>query len=191
MFRIDINSWLRRWLVMSFVAAALALPALAQLTLDWYTIDGGGHTFSSNGSYRLGGTCGQPDAGSMSGSQYDLRGGFWRGGTPASAVYEDPDFPEVVDLPGELRIVTGLMNPFRYETGIRLELPVPHHVAVNVFDHSGRLIRRLHNAETAAGTHRLAWNGTDDRGQRVASGIYLLHVRAGDQVSKRRVVLMR
>ncbi len=42
-------------------------------SIDWYTIDGGGATFS------IGGSIGQPDAGSLSGGSYQLNGGFWGG----------------------------------------------------------------------------------------------------------------
>jgi len=47
--------------------------------LSWNTVDGGGYTFSSAGSYTLGGTIGQPDAGTQSGGSYGLEGGFWGG----------------------------------------------------------------------------------------------------------------
>src|SRR5688572_20213850 len=47
--------------------------------LSWSTVDGGGGTFSTGGSYSLGGTIGQHDAGSMSGGTYSLDGGFWGG----------------------------------------------------------------------------------------------------------------
>jgi hypothetical protein len=47
--------------------------------LSWYTIDGGGATFSVGGSYALGGSIGQPEAGSLSGGTYTLSGGFWSG----------------------------------------------------------------------------------------------------------------
>ncbi len=45
-------------------------------SIDWYTIDGGGATFSTGGSYSLGATIGQPDAGLLSGGSYQLNGGF-------------------------------------------------------------------------------------------------------------------
>ncbi|MCX7841184.1 MAG: hypothetical protein N2559_17235 [Anaerolineae bacterium] len=45
--------------------------------LTWSTIDGGGATFSTGGTYELGGTIGQPDAGTQSGGTYVLSGGFW------------------------------------------------------------------------------------------------------------------
>ena len=50
-------------------------------TLDWWTVDGGGHAFSEGGGYTLGGTIGQPDAGVMAGDPYTLQGGFWPGGS--------------------------------------------------------------------------------------------------------------
>jgi hypothetical protein len=69
------------------VLAAMLLVtsvALAQegdgYDLSWSTVDGGGFTFSSGGGYELGGTVGQHDAGSMSGGDYVLSGGFWCGG---------------------------------------------------------------------------------------------------------------
>lgn len=62
---------------------ALALPAHAQLAIDFYTIDGGGGT-SSGGSYTISGTIGQPDASTtvLSGGSYELRGGFWHAAVP-------------------------------------------------------------------------------------------------------------
>jgi len=46
--------------------------------LSWSTIDGGGGT-STGGNFTLSGTLGQPDAGMMSGGDYELTGGFWGG----------------------------------------------------------------------------------------------------------------
>jgi hypothetical protein len=66
--------------VLATVALLLVVStALAQSGYDlaWWTVDGGGETFSTGGSYTLGGTIGQPDAGVMSGGTYTLGGGFW------------------------------------------------------------------------------------------------------------------
>jgi hypothetical protein len=68
----------------------LAGGALAQsgngYDLSWWTVDGGGYTFSTGGVYTLGGTIGQPDAGVLTGGEYTLGGGFWGGGA-VSAQY--------------------------------------------------------------------------------------------------------
>jgi hypothetical protein len=56
--------------------------------LSWWTVDGGGETFSTGAGYSLGGTAGQPDAGPvMSGGDYQLTGGFWPGGGGPYRVY--------------------------------------------------------------------------------------------------------
>jgi hypothetical protein len=67
-------------------AAAIAMttaPAHAQLSISWYTIDGGGGT-STGGAFTLTGTIGQPDAGAaLTAGGFSLSGGFWTGaGSP-------------------------------------------------------------------------------------------------------------
>src|SRR5437879_5229914 len=79
-------------------AAVLAVSGARAQTYDlsWYTIDGGGATFSTGGAFQLGGTIGQPDAGSfstpLSGGAFTLVGGFW----PAAA--------QQCTLPGDMNL---------------------------------------------------------------------------------------
>lgn len=65
-----------RWL--AGVLIVVPLMAVAQLSIDWSTIDGGGGT-SSGGAYSMSGTIGQPDARQlpMTGGSYEMTGGFW------------------------------------------------------------------------------------------------------------------
>src|SRR3989442_3601084 len=60
------------------LALLAVVPANAQYAIDWFTIDGGGGA-SSGGGFTLSGTIGQPDAGTLSGGNYTLQGGFWPG----------------------------------------------------------------------------------------------------------------
>ena len=67
-------------------------PAQAQqpqqsYDLNWWTVDGGGGTFSTGSGYSLGGTVGQPDAGVLGNDGYTLSGGFWCGGALAVTGY--------------------------------------------------------------------------------------------------------
>lgn len=84
----------RFFLAVDVLAAGLLMAgiALAQsgggYDLSWSTVDGGGATFSTGGTYALGGTAGQPDAGLLSGGTYALQGGFWGGPAPAAAAYK-------------------------------------------------------------------------------------------------------
>lgn len=56
--------------------ALVSVAALAQYSIDWSTINGGGNT-ATGGSYSLSGTIGQPDAETSVGGTYELFGGFW------------------------------------------------------------------------------------------------------------------
>ncbi len=55
--------------------------------LSWWSVDGGGGTFSTGGGYSLGGTAGQADPGVLANGGYNLGGGFWRGGKAAGVRY--------------------------------------------------------------------------------------------------------
>lgn len=89
---------LRKHLIaVALSACALALLLLAAprassqsggaYELTWNTIDGGGITFATGGSYQLGGTIGAPDAGAMGGGAYALAGGFWSGVLAKQTIY--------------------------------------------------------------------------------------------------------
>lgn len=74
------------------VTAALAQgpaagPHQAGYDLSWWTVDGGGSSPGGGTGYNLGGTAGQPDAGSLSAGGYTLGGGFWGGGVVVSSRY--------------------------------------------------------------------------------------------------------
>ena len=60
-------------------AQDVALAQSGGYDLSWWTVDGGGATFSGGGGYSLGGTAGQADAGALAGGSYTLSGGFWYG----------------------------------------------------------------------------------------------------------------
>lgn len=73
-------------LVILFLGATTALAqSSGGFDLSWSTVNGGGQTFSTGGSYTLGAAIGQPDAGVLSGGGYILEGGFWGGGQIVSS----------------------------------------------------------------------------------------------------------
>ena len=73
-------------------------------------------------------------------------------------------------------------NPFRERVSIGFELPNPTQVDVAIYDARGRRVRGLRRGEGAAGWNTLSWEGRDDRGRVVPSGVYFYRVVAGDEV---------
>src|SRR4051812_11626146 len=79
---------MKRRFTLAAILLCLAARAHAQTggvySLAWSTFDGGGQTAVSGGVYQLGGTAGQPDAGSFAGGVYAVNGGFWGAATGAA-----------------------------------------------------------------------------------------------------------
>jgi len=82
-------------------------------------------------------------------------------------------------------------NPFNPSTHVEYVLPTRSHVTVTVFDMLGRRVRTLVDAVMGSGTHTATWDGSDERGKAVASGVYLYRMEAGEHTESRRMVLVR
>jgi hypothetical protein len=102
---------------MSFKALFLGLACSGSIhlansqtySIGWSTIDGGGGT-STGGVYAVSGTIGQPDAGSMSGGQFTLQGGFWA----LPVAVQDTNAPALLivpDVPGKARVSWSPATP--------------------------------------------------------------------------------
>jgi hypothetical protein len=182
------------WTVLSgavMVLCSLTPLARAELSITWHTVDAGGHTFSGGGTYDLGGTCGQPDAGVVLGGTYRLGGGFWRGGQGLSGVVAGPGGEFELPAPVTFLVQTDARNPFTTQTGIRLELPTAQPVDVRIFDHAGRLVCRVFEGWLPPGRHSLVWVGDAHDGRQAPAGVYLLQVRVGDHITHKRLVYFR
>jgi flagellar hook assembly protein FlgD len=74
----------------------------------------------------------------------------------------------------------------------KFELPVAEHVSAGVFDVQGRLVSSLAQDELlGAGNHELRWDGLDRTRAKVAAGVYLFEMRAGDETLVRRALVIR
>jgi hypothetical protein len=83
-------------------------------------------------------------------------------------------------------------NPFNPQTTIRYDVVAGGaHVNISIFDVAGRRVRELVDERRAAGTWSVQWNGDDDHGQRVASGVYFYRMRAGGFTETRKMVLLK
>jgi len=105
-------------------------------------------------------------------------------GVPAS----EPTAPRVVTL--------GPIHPNPLEPRARLltvpfALPTADNVTLRIFDVSGRTVRRLAHGRFEAGLHQVTWDAVNERGARVASGIYFVRLDAGAESRRSKLVLIR
>jgi hypothetical protein len=82
-------------------------------------------------------------------------------------------------------------NPLVSETTLRYTLSAPAPVALSIHDVTGRRVATLVESCWPAGSHSAVWNGCDESGARVASGVYFAHLLAGDAVRTRKLLVVR
>ena len=95
------------------------------------------------------------------------------------------------DTPARFALEQNHPNPFNPRTDIRYALPTDGDVNLRVFDMRGRLVNTLVAGPQLAGRHSVTWDGTDQHGTRVASGIYLYRIESGDFVQQRKMTLVK
>jgi len=100
------------------------------------------------------------------------------------------DCEEMIEDAG-VRLTSIRPNPASSGAEILFELPEPAWVRLEIYDTMGRMVRTLIDDRQTLGMHSTAWNGTDDRGLSVCSGVYFCTMTAGDHQSRRRIVLLR
>jgi flagellar hook assembly protein FlgD len=82
-------------------------------------------------------------------------------------------------------------NPFAAIANIEFSLSSPARVEVSVFSVDGSRVRRVESADYPAGESRILWDGTDDGGRRLPSGVYLVRVSANFASAATRVTILR
>ncbi len=99
---------------------------------------------------------------------------------------------EPATAPQQFLLSQNYPNPFNPETTIPFALSQPAGVTLKIYNARGQEVRTLlNNASKSAGQHRVTWDGRDNRGQIVASGVYVYRLSAQGVVQSRRMVLAR
>jgi photosystem II stability/assembly factor-like uncharacterized protein len=116
--------------------------------------------------------------------------------TYGSGVFERPLVSEVSAvaerLPiAQVQLAQNRPNPFNPSTVISYRLPRALLVDLVIYDAAGRRVRTLVHAEQDAGERRVRWDGRDEKGRQVASGMYLYELQAGGEVSRRKMTLVK
>ena len=104
--------------------------------------------------------------------------------------------PMTQAVPEQTRLLANYPNPFNPETWIPYHLATDTHVKVHIYDTRGSLVRSLELGHQRAGTYtsrgRAAyWDGRNDVGERVASGIYFYQLQADGLSSLRKMVIVK
>jgi hypothetical protein len=94
-------------------------------------------------------------------------------------------------LPASYSLHTPYPNPFNPSTTISFDLPKRAGVKLVVFDVLGRELRKLIDQEMAPGAHSVKWDGTNDVGKAVASGVYFYRLSADQYTNCKKMLLLK
>ena len=95
-------------------------------------------------------------------------------------------------IPKENYLGTPFPNPFNPLTTISFGLKEPSRIALTIYDVTGAVVKSFcRNELLKAGLYTRRWNGTNDRGASVSSGIYFLQLKTGTFTKTQRMVLLR
>jgi len=200
---------MRNGIVLSLVSVALCLLLLAPAGHAGGEASTEGHATAARSTYQLQaavigaagsqgsssgllcrGTLGQPaTVGEGTSAGLAVRSGFWAAPTLLTPAAQD--ISGSASLTQRTVLLPNFPNPFNPSTTIRYTLAEETPVALTVFDVSGREIRTLTRGTEQAGPHEAVWDGRDNHGRDVSSGLYFYLLRAGDFQDTRKMVLLK
>ncbi len=86
-------------------------------------------------------------------------------------------------LPKTFKLEQNYPNPFNPQTTIQYQVPKAANVVIDIYNINGQKIRTLIDDQKAAGFHTAIWDGRNDLGLQVSTGLYFMQMRAGDYVN--------
>ncbi|MDZ7263070.1 MAG: FG-GAP-like repeat-containing protein [candidate division KSB1 bacterium] len=113
------------------------------------------------------------------------------GGTILLATANNDPSMQVKELPQEFVLQPNYPNPFNAETVIGYGVPRSSYVKIQIFDIAGRCIRTLIAADQDAGYHQVRWNGKDNQGVTVGSGVYLCRMEAAGFQANLKMIMIK
>jgi hypothetical protein len=101
------------------------------------------------------------------------------------------DEGEGPNVPDRFALFQNQPNPFNPETKISYNLPQGCEVSLTIYDILGRRVKTLFEGYQNAGIHSLLWNGRDDEGRQLSSGVYFYRLQAGELNQTRKMALVK
>ncbi len=94
-------------------------------------------------------------------------------------------------LPTTFALSQNYPNPFNPTTEIQYQVPEKNHVSIKVFNISGQLVKTLVNTAKDAGSFTVKWDGRDQAGFQLPSGVYMYEMKAGSFIQNKKMLLIK
>ena len=110
---------------------------------------------------------------------------------PSNSIVYNPVSNDDPGLALSFNLAQNYPNPFNPNTRIDFSIAKDDHVQIGVYNLKGQRVKSLINGHLKAGTHSVTWNGTDDKGTKVSSGIYFYRWESSKQTHTRKMILTK
>jgi hypothetical protein len=114
-------------------------------------------------------------------------------GAKFNCIYTSSDSPDEEEIVGPIKVALSQNhpNPFNQETEIEFALASPGLVSLDIFDLLGRKVRCLVSEHLSSGSKWVLWDGKNDSGTDVSSGIYFCRMKVGGSTETKKLVLLK
>ncbi len=96
-----------------------------------------------------------------------------------------------INIPTQLRVLGNHPNPFNSTTTIRFGISEAAHVKISIYNLLGEKVTSLIDKHMVAGSHSIIWDSRNDKGKRVASGIYFYTIGVDNKLEVKRMTLLK
>ena len=98
---------------------------------------------------------------------------------------------ETFEIPEDMTLHSNIPNPFKPNTTISFNLKKENKIVLSVFNIKGQKLKVLKKAKLKAGDYSVVWDGTDETGKKMSSGIYLYKLTSKDEVQTRKMIMLK
>jgi hypothetical protein len=111
--------------------------------------------------------------------------------TKPPTVVSVEDGNQTPELPTNYVLEQNYPNPFNPETRINYAIPEAGYITLNIYDISGLLVRTLYQGDQSAGRYEVMWNGKNNSGSKVGSGVYFYRIQANSFTAVKKMILLK
>jgi hypothetical protein len=161
-------------LIVLLLLSSSPLWSQGNYKLGNYVIGAGGVTGAISSNNRLSGTVGQTAVDKVQGGQYILSSGFWN---PPVIILGIEDIDKLL-IPTVYELNQNYPNPFNPSTTISYGIPFVSDVSLEIYNVLGQRVRVLVSEKQPPAFYDIVWDGRNDQGAAVASGVYVYRMAA-------------
>ena len=101
------------------------------------------------------------------------------------------EYQETLSFPDEYILMQNYPNPFNPETTINFYLPEDNYIEVNIYNIKGEQVRTIYKGTLHSGYQSIIWDGTNNRGISLPSGIYIMSLNYNDMIINGKMVKLK